>query len=82
MKTCESPRRVLLAANELAQLFLPNYSSKFRRKDFTLRQLRCSNPAPAWTDKKLSYATTGPIRRQASSMRSDASGCVADENRE
>jgi hypothetical protein len=39
MKTCKSPRRVLIAAYELAQLFLPEYSSKFSRKDFTLPQL-------------------------------------------
>jgi hypothetical protein len=39
MKTCKSPRRVLRAAYELAQLFLPDYSSKFSRKDFTLPQL-------------------------------------------
>ncbi len=39
MKTCKSPRRVLVAAYELAKLFLPNYSSKFSRKDFTLPQL-------------------------------------------
>ena len=39
MKTCKSPRRVLIAAYELAQLFLPKYSSKFSRKDFTLPQL-------------------------------------------
>lgn len=39
MKTCKSPRRVLVAAYELAKLFLPDYSSKFSRKDFTLPQL-------------------------------------------
>lgn len=39
MKTCKSPRRVLVAAYELAKLFLPNYSSKFSRRDFTLPQL-------------------------------------------
>lgn len=39
MKTCKSPRRVLVAAYELAKLTLPDYSSKFSRKDFTLPQL-------------------------------------------
>jgi len=39
METCKSPRRVLIAAYELAKLFLPDHSSKFSRKDFTLPQL-------------------------------------------
>jgi hypothetical protein len=39
MKTCKSPRKVLVAAYELAKLFLPSYNSKFSRKDFTLPQL-------------------------------------------
>lgn len=39
MKTSKSPRRVLVAAYELAKLTLPDYSSKFSRKDFTLPQL-------------------------------------------
>ena len=39
MKTCKSPRKVLVAACELAKLTLPDYSSKFSRKDFTLPQL-------------------------------------------
>jgi hypothetical protein len=39
MKTCKSPRTVLVAAYELAKLTLPDYSSKFSRKDFTLPQL-------------------------------------------
>lgn len=39
MKTCKSPRKVLVAAYELAQLTLPDYRSKFSRQDFTLPQL-------------------------------------------
>lgn len=39
MRTCRSPRKVLRAAYELAKLFLPDYRSKFSRKDFTLPQL-------------------------------------------
>jgi hypothetical protein len=38
METCKSPRTVLVAAQELAQQFLPDYNRKFRRKDFTLPQ--------------------------------------------
>jgi len=39
METCKSPRKVLVAAHELAQQFLPDHSTKFSRKDFTLPQL-------------------------------------------
>jgi len=39
MKTCKSPRKVLVAAYELAKLTLSDYSSKFSRQDFTLPQL-------------------------------------------
>lgn len=39
METCKSPRKVLVAAHELAKLFLPDHNSKFSRKDFTLPQL-------------------------------------------
>lgn len=39
MRTCKSPRKVLVAAYELAKLTLPDYRSKFSRQDFTLPQL-------------------------------------------
>jgi hypothetical protein len=39
MITCKSPRKVICAAYELASLYLPNYSDKFSRHDFTLPQL-------------------------------------------
>jgi hypothetical protein len=39
METCKSPRTVMLLAYELAAERLPDYSSKFSRKDFTLPQL-------------------------------------------
>jgi hypothetical protein len=39
MITCKSPRKVICAAHELASLYLPNYSDKFSRHDFTLPQL-------------------------------------------
>ncbi|MBM4026628.1 MAG: hypothetical protein FJ280_14685 [Planctomycetes bacterium] len=39
METSKSPRKVLVAAYELAQQFLPAYSGKFSRQDFTLPQL-------------------------------------------
>ena len=39
METCKSPRTVMKAAYLLACQSLPEYSSKFSRKDFTLRQL-------------------------------------------
>src|ERR687893_1691355 len=39
MLTCKSPRRVMRAAYPLASQSLPEYSSKFSRKDFTLPQL-------------------------------------------
>lgn len=38
METCKSPRKVLVAAHELAQQFLPDHNTKFSRKDFTLPQ--------------------------------------------
>jgi hypothetical protein len=39
METCKSPRKVMVAAHELARQFMPDYSSRFSRKDFTLPQL-------------------------------------------
>src|SRR3954466_8548724 len=39
MLTCQLPRKVMRAAFFLARQTLPKYSSKFSRKDFTLRQL-------------------------------------------
>src|ERR1700684_581640 len=39
MLTCKSPRKVLLTAYHLAKRCLPDHSSKFSRKDFTLPQL-------------------------------------------
>ena len=39
MITCKSPWKVICAAYELASLYLPNYSDKFSRHDFTLPQL-------------------------------------------
>ncbi len=39
METCKSPRMVLLTAYKLAREVLPDHSSKFSRKDFTLPQL-------------------------------------------
>jgi hypothetical protein len=39
MITCKSPRKVMRAAHRLATHFLPNYSDKFSRHDFTLPQL-------------------------------------------
>src|SRR5512133_3436537 len=39
MLTCKSPRKVMLLAHHLACQWLPNYSSKFSRHDFTLPQL-------------------------------------------
>jgi hypothetical protein len=39
MLTCKSPRKVIQAAHELAKKSLPDYSSQFSRKDFTLPQL-------------------------------------------
>jgi hypothetical protein len=39
MLTCKSPRKVMRAAYHLASRSLPEYSSKFSRKDFTLPQL-------------------------------------------
>ena len=39
MLTCQSPRKVMRAAYHLASQALPQYSSKFSRKDFTLPQL-------------------------------------------
>jgi hypothetical protein len=39
MLTCKSPRKVMRAAYHLARQSLPEYSSKFSRRDFTLPQL-------------------------------------------
>src|SRR5712691_479382 len=39
MITCKSPRRVMQRAFLLARMFLPDHSSRFSRKDFTLPQL-------------------------------------------
>jgi hypothetical protein len=39
MVTCKSPGKVICAAYELASLYLPIYSDKFSRHDFTLPQL-------------------------------------------
>jgi hypothetical protein len=39
METCKSPRKVMVAAHELARQFRPDYSSRFSRKDYTLPQL-------------------------------------------
>jgi len=39
MITSKSPRRVLLTAHHVAKQALPEYSSKFSRKDYTLPQL-------------------------------------------
>src|SRR5687767_9326628 len=39
MLTCKSPRKVMLAAYRLARGALPERTSKFSRKDFTLPQL-------------------------------------------
>src|SRR5215213_1694806 len=39
MLTCKSPRRVMRAAWHLASQSLPDHTSKFSRKDFTLPQL-------------------------------------------
>jgi hypothetical protein len=39
MLTCKSPRKVMRAAYHLARQSLPDYSSKFSRKDYTLPQL-------------------------------------------
>jgi hypothetical protein len=39
METCHSPRKVLLAAYQLARRTLPEHSCKFSRHDFTLAQL-------------------------------------------
>src|SRR5688500_18486321 len=39
METCKSPRKVMRAAYALALDALPEYSSQFSRKDFTLPQL-------------------------------------------
>jgi hypothetical protein len=39
MLTCKSPRKVMWVAHRLASRCLPQYSSKFSRKDFTLPQL-------------------------------------------
>jgi hypothetical protein len=39
MLTCKSPRKVMWAAYHLATQCLPEYSCKFSRHDFTLRQL-------------------------------------------
>src|SRR5690349_21504769 len=39
MLTCKSPRRVMRAAWHLASRSLPEHSSEFSRKDFTLPQL-------------------------------------------
>src|SRR5512133_2488102 len=39
MLTCRSPKQVLLYAYQMADLILPNYSSRFSRHDFTLAQL-------------------------------------------
>src|SRR5436305_7074249 len=39
MLTCKSPRKVMRAAYHLACQTLPDYSSKFSRKDFSLPQL-------------------------------------------
>jgi hypothetical protein len=39
MLTCKSPRKVMAIAYELAKRCLPDYSSKFSRRDFTLPQL-------------------------------------------
>lgn len=39
METCKSPRTVLVAAYELAQEVIPEYSSQFSRKEYTQPQL-------------------------------------------
>ncbi len=39
METCRSPRKVLLVAWRVGQRCLPQYASKFSRRDFTLPQL-------------------------------------------
>src|SRR3954466_3565610 len=39
MLTCKSPRKVMRAAYHLASQSLPDHTSKFSRKDFTLPQL-------------------------------------------
>jgi hypothetical protein len=39
MLTCKSPRKVMRVAHALASRSLPKYTSKFSRRDFTLRQL-------------------------------------------
>jgi transposase len=39
METCKSPRKVMVAAHELAKRFMPDYRSPSSRKDFTLPQL-------------------------------------------
>src|SRR5215212_3803400 len=39
MLTCKSPRKVMLVAHGLARAVLPEHTSKFSRKDFTLPQL-------------------------------------------
>src|ERR1700691_4152530 len=39
METCQSPRKVMRAAHDLAHRLLPEFSCKFSRHDFTLAQL-------------------------------------------
>jgi hypothetical protein len=39
METCESPRKVMQLAHDVARHALPDYASKFSRHDFTLAQL-------------------------------------------
>lgn len=39
MLTCKSPRRIMIVAHELARQYLPDYSCKFSRHDYTLAQL-------------------------------------------
>src|SRR5690349_6381322 len=39
MLTCKSPRTVMLVAHHLARGVVPEHTSKFSRKDFTLPQL-------------------------------------------
>jgi hypothetical protein len=39
METCKSPRKVMRMAYELGRRCLPDYTSRFSRKDFTLPQL-------------------------------------------
>lgn len=69
METCQSPRKVMLRAYELASQFWPAYANPFSRHDFTLPQLFACLVLREML--KLSYRKTEKLLHDTADWRAD-----------